>query len=39
MVSGAVQINNQKVIDPAQLIELKPATKIKMGKRKYIELT
>jgi tyrosyl-tRNA synthetase len=36
--SGAVQINNEKIVDPYCLIELKEKTKIKIGKRNFFEL-
>lgn len=36
--SGAVQINLEKIIDSAQMIELKSDTKIKIGKRDFYEL-
>ncbi|HYH14827.1 MAG TPA: S4 domain-containing protein, partial [Flavisolibacter sp.] len=38
ITNGAVQINNQKITDPTQLIELCTGTKIKIGKRTFIEL-
>ena len=36
--SGAVQINNEKIINPFELISLKKETKIKIGKRNFYEL-
>ncbi|PBI94412.1 Tyrosine--tRNA ligase [Flavobacterium sp. ACN2] len=36
--SGAVQINNEKIIDPFKLIQLRKETKIKIGKRSFYEL-
>jgi tyrosyl-tRNA synthetase len=36
--SGAVQINNLKITNPYELIELKKETKIKIGKRNFYEL-
>lgn len=36
--SGAVQINNEKIINPYELISLKKETKIKIGKRNFYEL-
>ncbi|MCM0666762.1 tyrosine--tRNA ligase [Flavobacterium tyrosinilyticum] len=36
--SGAVQINNEKIIDPFKLIQLRKETKIKIGKRNFYEL-
>ncbi|HEY1193555.1 tyrosine--tRNA ligase [Flavobacterium sp.] len=36
--SGAVQINNEKIIDPYEMISLKKETKIKIGKRNFYEL-
>jgi len=36
--SGAVQINNEKIINPYELILLKKETKIKIGKRNFYEL-
>lgn len=36
--SGAVQINNEKIIDPYKMISLKKETKIKIGKRNFYEL-
>jgi tyrosyl-tRNA synthetase len=36
--SGAVQVNNLKITNPFELIELKKETKIKIGKRNFYEL-
>ena len=36
--SGAVQINDEKITEPAENIELKKHTKIKIGKRVFFEL-
>lgn len=36
--SGAVQINNEKIIDPYKMILIKKETKIKIGKRNFYEL-
>lgn len=36
--NGAVQINNLKITNPYELIELKKETKIKIGKRNFYEL-
>ena len=36
--SGAVQVNNLKITNPYELIELKKETKIKIGKRNFYEL-
>lgn len=36
--SGAVQINNEKIVNPYELISLKKETKIKIGKRNFYEL-
>ncbi|GAA3743242.1 MULTISPECIES: tyrosine--tRNA ligase [Flavobacterium] len=36
--SGAVQINNEKIINPNELILLEKETKIKIGKRNFYEL-
>lgn len=36
--SGAVQINKEKITEPAENIELKKHTKIKIGKRVFFEL-
>ncbi|WP_281234149.1 tyrosine--tRNA ligase [Flavobacterium gelatinilyticum] len=36
--SGAVQINNEKIINPFELISLQKETKIKIGKRNFYEL-
>lgn len=38
IISGAVQINEQKMTDPFMSIDLKSETKIKMGKRNFYEL-
>ncbi|WP_207492512.1 tyrosine--tRNA ligase [Aridibaculum aurantiacum] len=38
IVSGAVQVNNEKLVDPNQVIELTIGTKIKIGKRSFFEL-
>lgn len=36
--SGAVQINNEKIINPHEIIPLEKETKIKIGKRNFYEL-
>ena len=36
--SGAVQINNQKILNPFEMISLEKETKIKIGKRNFYEL-
>ncbi|WDF61501.1 tyrosine--tRNA ligase [Flavobacterium sp. KACC 22758] len=36
--SGAVQVNNLKITNPYELIQLKKETKIKIGKRNFYEL-
>ncbi len=36
--SGAVQVNNEKFTEPYTVIDLKPETKIKIGKRDFYEL-
>nr|WP_199002959.1 tyrosine--tRNA ligase [Flavobacterium sp. ASV13] len=36
--SGAVQINNEKIINPFEIIALEKETKIKIGKRNFYEL-
>lgn len=36
--SGGIQINTLKITDPNQEIELKPQTKIKIGRRNFFEL-
>lgn len=36
--SGAVHINDDKIIDPLVTIELKASTKIKIGKREFFEI-
>ncbi|SHL27265.1 tyrosine--tRNA ligase [Flavobacterium chilense] len=36
--SGAVQINNEKIINPFEIIALEKKTKIKIGKRNFYEL-
>lgn len=36
--SGAVQVNNEKITEPYTVIDLKPETKIKIGKRDFYEL-
>ncbi|KLT70920.1 tyrosine--tRNA ligase [Flavobacterium sp. ABG] len=36
--SGAVKINNEKIIDPYTIISLESDTKIKIGKRNFYEL-
>lgn len=35
---GAVQINNEKILNPFEIISLKKETKIKIGKRNFYEL-
>lgn len=36
--SGAVQINNEKILNPFEMISLEKETKIKIGKRNFYEL-
>ena len=36
--SGAIQVNNLKITNPYELIQLKKETKIKIGKRNFYEL-
>ncbi|KIO51996.1 tyrosine--tRNA ligase [Flavobacterium hibernum] len=36
--SGAVQINNEKILNPFEIIPLEKETKIKIGKRNFYEL-
>lgn len=36
--SGAVQINNEKILNPYELVQLKKDAKIKIGKRDFYEL-
>lgn len=36
--SGAVQINNEKILNPFEIIALEKETKIKIGKRNFYEL-
>ncbi|WP_247235275.1 tyrosine--tRNA ligase [Telluribacter sp. SYSU D00476] len=38
IAGGAIQVDTVRASDPNQLIELKPNTKIRIGKRTYIEL-
>lgn len=36
--SGAVQVNHEKIFDPQVLVELREATRIKLGKRDFFEI-
>ncbi|MFD1630612.1 tyrosine--tRNA ligase [Pseudopedobacter beijingensis] len=35
--NGAVQVNNEKIINPNQELKLTPGTKVKIGKREFFE--